>query len=394
MKVPWPRVPLRELLSQRKEFIVIDDLVTYKRPRVQLHAKGIVLRDEVEGSLIKTKKQQVCRAGEFLVAEIDAKVGGFGIVPNQLDRAIVSSHYFLFCIDEAKLDRGFLDYFIRTRDFHDQVEAQGSTNYAAIRPADVLGYHIQLPHIEEQQRIVARIKAVASQVREAQGLRDAASDEADFLWQGTAARLFEQLYEIHPSSALSDVVSLKGGGTPAKSNPIYWDGEIPWITPKDMKRRELYDAIDHISKAATNETSAKLISPGAVLVVVRGMILAHTLPAAVLKFHAAINQDMKALVPSDALLSEFLCHFLWATNLQLLKLVEKSTHDTRKLETQRLVSTKIPVPPIADQRRIIAELDLLRAQADKLKQAQAETATELNALLPAFLDKAFRGELV
>lgn len=78
----WKSVPLGEVIQQRKEFIEIDDIQTYKRARVQLHAKGIVLRDIVEGSLVKTKQQQVSRAGEFLVAEIDAKVGGFGMSMN------------------------------------------------------------------------------------------------------------------------------------------------------------------------------------------------------------------------------------------------------------------------------------------------------------------------
>ena len=103
-----------EVLCHRKEFLTIDDVANYRRPRVQLHVKGILLRDEVLGALIKTKTQQVCRAGEFLVAEIDAKVGGFGIVPESLDGSIVSSHYFLFVVDETKLNRRFLDYFIRT----------------------------------------------------------------------------------------------------------------------------------------------------------------------------------------------------------------------------------------------------------------------------------------
>src|SRR2546429_5528858 len=142
MNKPWPKVRLGEVLRHRKESITIDDLTNYKRPRVQLHVQGIVLRDEVPGALIKTKTQQVCRAGEFLVAEIDAKIGGFGIVPESLDGAIVSSHYFLFVLDEAVLDRRFLDFFIRTPAFRDQVSAQGSTNYAAIRPNNVLGYKI------------------------------------------------------------------------------------------------------------------------------------------------------------------------------------------------------------------------------------------------------------
>src|SRR5437667_1268487 len=99
---PWPMVPLGQVLRQRREFIQIDDLATYKRPRVQLHALGVLLRAEVPGALIKTNQQQVCRTSELLVAEIDAKVGGFGIVPAALDGSSVSSHYFPFTVHETK----------------------------------------------------------------------------------------------------------------------------------------------------------------------------------------------------------------------------------------------------------------------------------------------------
>jgi type I restriction enzyme S subunit len=74
--MPWRTAQLGEAIRLRKEFVTIDDAIEYKRCRVQLHAKGVVLRDIVSGADIKTKEQQVCRAGEFLVAEIDAKVGG------------------------------------------------------------------------------------------------------------------------------------------------------------------------------------------------------------------------------------------------------------------------------------------------------------------------------
>ena len=161
-------VPLSKVVRYRKEFITIDDLQTYKRCRVQLHMQGIMLRDTLLGAEIKTKKQQVCRAGEFLVAEIDAKVGGFGIVPESLDGAIVSSHYFLFVLDETALDRRFLGYFIRTPTFLDQVRAQGTTNYAAIRPDDVLGYTMPLPPLDEQRRIVARIEELVAKIEQAQ----------------------------------------------------------------------------------------------------------------------------------------------------------------------------------------------------------------------------------
>lgn len=151
----WPVVPLGQVLKQRKEFIEIDDLKQYKRCRVQLHAQGIVVRDTLAGADIKTKKQQVCRVDEFLVAEIDAKVGGFGIVPLELDGAIVSSHYFLFQIDASQLHPQFLNYYIQTIAFREQVEAQGSTNYAAIRPKEVLKYRIHLPTLPEQEEVIA-----------------------------------------------------------------------------------------------------------------------------------------------------------------------------------------------------------------------------------------------
>jgi len=72
----WPIVTLGRVLQQRKEFVGVDDLQTYKRCRVQLHAQGVVIRDVVTGAQIKTKKQQVCRAGEFLVAECNGRRRG------------------------------------------------------------------------------------------------------------------------------------------------------------------------------------------------------------------------------------------------------------------------------------------------------------------------------
>jgi len=236
---------------------------------------------------------------------------------------------------------------------------------------------------------VARIEELTAQIEEARRLRQQAAREGEALWQRLAERLFEKLIEENPVRSLVQLVSLRGGGTPSKADPFYWVGEIPWITPKDMKVRELWNAIDHISERVVRETTAKLIPPGAVLVVVRGMILAHTVPCAVLRVPAAINQDMKALMLNGELLPEFLCSLFWAQNQHILELVEKSTHDMRKLETAKLLGIKIPIPSLSEQRSIVAELDALQAEVDRL----TETAAELDTLLPAILDRAFKGEL-
>lgn len=388
----WDVVPLGEVLTHRKEFVTIDDLRTYKRPRVQLHAQGIVVRDEVLGAQIKTKTQQVCHTGEFLVAEIDAKVGGFGIVPPQLDGAIVSSHYFLFLVNEARMDRRFLGSFIRTPAFREQVQAQGSTNYAAIRPAHVLGYQVPLPPLAEQRRIVARIEEVVARVREAQRLRLESRQATRLLWKREVHSVVRQA-RSELWKPLRDVVEIGGGGTPSKRNPAFWEGAIPWVSPKDMKQREIVDSEDHITEEGLRGGAAKLHDAGCVVVVVRGMILAHTFPSAILRVPATINQDMKALIPKNGLLPEYLCAVLRALNDDLVGLVERSTHDTRKLLTSALEGFMIPVPPVEEQRRLLSVLNSLEESRKAVDAAQAQTGAQLDALLPSILDKAFKGEL-
>src|SRR5688572_14241281 len=110
----WNWGELGEAITQRRDFITIVDDKLYKRVKVQVHGKGPILRDEVFGSQLTTKQQQLVKVNDFLVAEIDAKVGGFGIVPENLSGAIVSSHYFTFEINQHILLPSFLNAFIIT----------------------------------------------------------------------------------------------------------------------------------------------------------------------------------------------------------------------------------------------------------------------------------------
>jgi type I restriction enzyme S subunit len=249
---------------------------------------------------------------------------------------------------------------------------------------------VPLRALDEQRRVVRRLDTLAKRAQEAQLFRQEATDAANQLWQSTALRTLRALIASGcPVVKLGEVVDVRGGGTPSKANPFYWEGDIPWISPKDLKVRELQDAEDHISEEATRETAAKVIQPGAVLVVVRGMILVHTFPTAVLRTAAAINQDMKALVPRPHLLPEFLCAVFWAFNAQILQRVDKSTHDTRKLDTAKLLDLQIPLPAIEKQSTIFRELEQARTRIAELTCLQGSTQTELDALLPSVLNQTF-----
>jgi type I restriction enzyme, S subunit len=88
---------------------------------------------------------------------------------------------------------------------------------------------------------------------------------------------------------LARLVEIYGGGTPSKQKTDFWKGEIPWVSPKDMKQDILYDSADHISPFAVEQANLKYINPGVTLIVVRGMILAHTVPIATADIRLTIN---------------------------------------------------------------------------------------------------------
>lgn len=399
MKQAWPLVALGEVVRHRKEFIQIDDLASYKRCRVKLHAQGIVLRDTVPGAEIKTKKQQVCRAGEFLVAEIDAKVGGFGIVPGVLDGAIVSSHYFLFMINEAGLDHRFLEFFSRTPAFRDQVTAQGSTNYAAVRPAEILGYQVPLPPLPEQRRIVARIEALAAKIEEARALRQQAADESRQLMEA-------EEWKVWPDEHIATAVPLESVTTYLARGRQSQQGESNLFLIK-TQHVQMGKYIPTMMRLA-NEAAAKvapdaLVRPDDILIACSAAgclgrvayVEAMSRPAST-DTHVAIARANVAMV-----LPRYLYAYLRGAHGQVqLRSREKGDWTREKigfrfteLNLADLRRVPVPVPSLPDQHRIVAYLDGLQAKVDALMQLQSETAAELDALLPAILDKAFKGEL-
>jgi type I restriction enzyme S subunit len=356
-----------------------------------------VLRDSVSGSEIKTKKQQICHAGEFLVAEIDAKVGGFGIVPESLEGAIVSSHYFLFKLDEKSLDRRFLDYFIRTRHFRDQVTAQGSTNYAAIRPEDVLGYMISLPPLDEQRRIVARIEELAARIEEARELRRRAVEEMDALKSSAESVFFSKEFNKQwPIMALSDIADIRAGVTLGRSlcGPTI---KLPYLRVANVQDGYLdLGSIKEIEILESEQEKWQL-QDGDILLTEGGDwdklgrgVVWHS----EIKMCIHQNHIFRLRVNPNEFDPEYLCSLIGsAYGKDYFRAASKQTTNLASINQRQLKAFKAFKPPLEEQRRIIAYVDALQSKLDALKRHQAQTAAELDALLPEILERAFRGEL-
>ncbi len=201
----------------------------------------------------------------------------------------------------------------------------------------------------------------------------------------------ERPFEIPSSwqwSRLHALGNLRGGGTPSKARDDFWNGNIPWVSPKDMKRDYLDSAQMNITEAAIGGSAANLIDAGSVLFVVRGMILAHSFPVGVTRVSLAINQDMKALTLKKSEMAEFVLRALKGMKPQMLNRVQRSSHGTCRLEGSDYSDFLVPIPPLAEQFRIIAKVDALMALCDRLEASLNNTATTRRRLLDALLAEA------
>jgi len=154
--------------------------------------------------------------------------------------------------------------------------------------------------------------------------------------------------------------------TPSKDREEFWDGDVPWVSPKDMKVSVLHDSIDHVTEQALAETGLKLHAVDSVMVVTRGMILAHTFPVARNAVPVTINQDMKALRPRAGMDARYLAWMLVGLESLMLSLTDESAHGTKALRTDQWENLPIPVPSPAVQTSIADFLDAQTARIDLL----------------------------
>jgi type I restriction enzyme, S subunit len=182
---------------------------------------------------------------------------------------------------------------------------------------------------------------------------------------------------------LADLVSISGGGTPNRARRDYYNGSIPWVTPKDMKAWDIHTSQETITETGLQESASRMVPAGAVLIVIRSGVLKHSLPIAIARRPVAINQDMKALIPYPGLDSEYIARFIQASSRRVLQWVRATTADNFPLD--ELKSLEVPVPGPNEQQRIAKRLK----QADQLRRMHRYALQMCDVFLPAAFLKMF-----
>ena len=195
------------------------------------------------------------------------------------------------------------------------------------------------------------------------------------------------------SVPLGYLARFKGGATPDKENLELWDGIIPWVSPKDMKRAHIFNSEDHISEDALLRSPLSMLPIGGVLVVVRGMILVHSFPVAIADVPLTINQDMKAILCGPRVSSDFMFWCLSGFEKAFVSRAEESAHGTRRLETPVLAKFPVPLPPAAEQVAIVRFLANETGKADRMIAKIGDAITRLEEYRAALITAAVTGKI-
>jgi type I restriction enzyme S subunit len=206
-------------------------------------------------------------------------------------------------------------------------------------------------------------------------------------------QVFSQRGDGWVDARLESLCAFSSGGTPSKNNDSYWSGNIPWVSGRDMKSTQLFDSFLHVSQAAVDESSTRMAPIGSLLILVRGMGLAHGAQVAELMVSCAYNQDIKGVHPNKNMVSRYLVFALSHQIKSSKDVLSSSAHGTLKINMAELKNVVIPVPPIDQQEHIVSRLEVLIEKTGSLDSIYQRKISELDELKKSILQKAFSGEL-
>ena len=391
VKTPWPTVRLGEVLRRSEETIQLQPDAEYRQITVKLWGKGVVLRGILTGAEIASSRQMVARRGQFILSRIDARNGALGIVPPELDAAIVTSDFPVFDVVEDRMLPMYLGWMCRTASFVEECKraSEGTTNRVRLQEDKFLEREIPLPPLAEQRRVVARIEELAAQIHEACTLRNQAAEEAQALLVAMAHRAdLDQAAKERAGwkrKRLSDVIRFVDD-----SHKVEPDRAYPNLGIYSFGRGLFHKP--PIDGLATSATALRRVKSGQ-FIYSRLFAFEGAYGRVTSEFDGAFVSHEYPTFDCEAqqVRAEFLAaYFKPAHTWKAVAAGSKGLGDRRqRVQPAQLLTHELWVPPISWQNRL-AEV---QAEVDALNRVQAETAAELEAVLPAILDRAFKGEL-
>lgn len=189
---------------------------------------------------------------------------------------------------------------------------------------------------------------------------------------------------------LKELGLITGGGTPSKGKATYWGGNILWVSPKDMKFEYITDSQDKVTIEGIQNSSAKLIPEGSLLVVGRSGILKRTIPISINNVECTVNQDMKVIVPYIKAMNIFIRLVLKGMEMRLLKHFVKYGMTVHSLKYSEFELLSFPLPPLSEQHAIVEKVNILMALCDELEKQVIASKANAEKLMQSVLREVFQ----
>ena len=190
-------------------------------------------------------------------------------------------------------------------------------------------------------------------------------------------------------TTLGQIGIWQSGGTPSRSNKSYYGGNIPWLKTGDLNDGLITDIPESITEEAVMNSSAKLNPAGSVLIAMYGATIGKL---GILTFPATTNQACCACIQYDAVIQDYLFYFLLS---QRNEFIAKGGGGAQpNISKEIIVSTEMPIPPLAEQERIVYRIKCWFALIEQIEQGKADLQTTINQTKSKILDLAIHGKLI
>jgi len=375
----WPSVPLGELLKPNSDRVQLDPDQTYAQVTARLWGKGLALRGLVKGSEIAAAQQNRVSTNQFVISKIDARHGAFGLVPEELDGAVVSNDFPAFDVDYEKALPEYVAWVARTAWFIAICKraSEGSTNRVRLKESRFLTQTIPLPSTAEQQAIVTRLNGAAAAVAERRNAAGLVAAEVEATLRAAFARIIVDA----PRVAMGEIA-------PLVRRPVVIDPDASY---PELGVRSFGKGTFHKPSLPGIEVGTKKLFTVEAGDLVFNIVFAWEGAVAVAADKDAgrvgSHRFLTCVPDPNRATSEFL-RFWFLGEEGMLALGQASPGGAgrnRTLGIKALEAINVPVPSLDAQ----LWFDSLQAKARAAKVAQAEATAHLDQLLPAMLNEVF-----
>ena len=418
----WRKVKVGDFLIRVKDPVNILNNENYNLVTIRLYHKGVTLRKTVRGSDIQASKMSRVRAGQFILSGIDARNGAFGIVPNELDGAVVTNDFWHFEIDTNIVSTEYFLWLTSTPFFDDicNKASDGTTNRIRLQGDRFYAQELFLPEIQDQHSVVEKLRSTALKVKYLETeykfqLTQIENLNQAILQEAVQGKLVAQNPEDEPASELLKRIKAEKAKSGKKEKPLppikpeeipfeipenwVWcrlgemsinrDGERKPIAQSDRNNRQkIYDyygasgVIDKID-GFTHEGELLLIGEDGANLVARSTPIAFLAKG---KFW--VNNHAHVLNTIDRITLDYLCYYI--NSIDLKPFITGGFQP--KLSQGNLNVIPVPLPPLQEQKRIVSEIEMQLAKTKQLKEHIIANQLATEQLLKALLHQAFAVE--